>query len=631
MPGIVGLITRLPRSQAEPQLLTMVGNLQHESFYTSGTLVDERLGVYVGWVERKNSFADGMPLVSEKGDVSLVFSGEEFPPPGTVRRLKERGHAFESDGPEYLVHLYEDDPCYPAGLNGRFHGLLMDRNQALVKLFNDRYGMHRIYYHEAREGFYFAAEAKAILAVRPELCTADLRSLGEFISCGCVLENKTLFEGIHVLAPGSNWVFRNGAVERKENYFEPREWEDQTPLEPEAYYQQLREVFADNLPRHFKSREAIGMSLTGGLDTRMIMAWHKAAPGTLPCYSFGGMYRDCQDVTLARKVAAACGQTHQVIPVGEEFLSRFPHYAERTIYLTDGCVDMSRTPDLYVNELATKIAPVRMTGNYGGEVLRRVRAFKTGQPPPGLYRPELLSYIAQASQTYGRVIQGHPLSFAVFRQAPWHHYGLLALEQTQLALRSPYLDNDIVRTVFRAPQSVLTNNDVSLRLIKDGDASLRRLRTDRGVGGNASRLAAAAARGYLEFTFKAEYAYDYGMPQWVARIDHAFSPLHLERLFLGRHKFYHFRVWYRDKVAAYIREMLLDSQTLSRPYLERKGVEEIVAGHLKGNRNYTSAIHKVLTLELIHRLFLDSQMTRRLPIQRVSLSPAFAGQGLGSR
>jgi asparagine synthase (glutamine-hydrolysing) len=347
------------------------------------------------------------------------------------------------------------------------------------------------------------------------------------------------------------------------------------------------------------------MSLTGGLDTRMIMAWHKAAPGSLPCYSFGGMFRDCQDVTLARKVASACGQTHQVIPVGKEFLSRFSHYAERTVYLTDGCMDVGHTPDLYVNERAAAIAPVRMTGNYGGEVLRRVRAFKPGQPTPGLYRPELLSYVDQARQTYGRLIQGHPLSFAVFRQAPWHHYGLLALEQTQLTLRSPYLDNDIVRTVFRAPQSVLTNNDVSLRLIADGDRTLRRLRTDRGVGGNGSRLAAAAARGYLEFTFKAEYAYDYGMPQWVARIDHAFSPLHLERLFLGRHKFYHFRVWYRDAVADYIREMLLDSRTLSRPYLEPKGVEQIVAGHLKGDRNYTSAIHKVLTLELIHRLFLD--------------------------
>ena len=32
-------------------------------------------------------------------------------------------------------------------------------------LFNDRYGMHRIYYHETKEAFYFAAEAKAIAKI----------------------------------------------------------------------------------------------------------------------------------------------------------------------------------------------------------------------------------------------------------------------------------------------------------------------------------------------------------------------------------------------------------------------------------------------------------------------------------
>ena len=115
------------------------------------------------------------------------------------------------------------------------------------------------------------------------------------------------------------------------------------------------------------------MSLTAGLDTRMIMAWLKLAPGTLPCYTFGGMFRECRDVTLARQVAQSCGQSHQVIKVGKEFLSRFPHYAERAVYLTDGCVDVGRAFDLYLNERVRKIAPVRMTGNYGGEVLRRVR------------------------------------------------------------------------------------------------------------------------------------------------------------------------------------------------------------------------------------------------------------------
>ena len=65
-----------------------------------------------------------MPLQNERGDVILVFSGEEFPEPGTAQRLKERGHELDGAGPSYLVHLYEEDPSFPAGLNGRFHGLL---------------------------------------------------------------------------------------------------------------------------------------------------------------------------------------------------------------------------------------------------------------------------------------------------------------------------------------------------------------------------------------------------------------------------------------------------------------------------------------------------------------------------
>ena len=605
MPGIVGLVTSMPRDRAEAQLLRMLERLRHEPFYATGTWIDEALGVYVGWTVRKGSFADGMPLRNERGDVVLVFSGEEFPEPGTARRLTERGHALDPTGPSYLAHLSEEDPSFPAGLNGRFHGLLTDRTRGTATLFNDRYGMHRVYYHASPDAVYFAAEAKAILAVRPELRRLDPQALGEFVACGCVLENRTLFEGIHVLPGASSWTFRRGTVEAKRSYFEPREWEEQPLLDEGPYYRQLRETFARNLPRYFDGPEPVGVSLTGGLDTRMIMAWRRPPPGSQPCYTFGGTFRDCRDVVVARRVARACRQPHEVISVGHEFLSRFPYYAERAVYLTDGCVDVSRSPDLYINEKAREIAPVRMTGNYGGEVLRRVRAFKAVEPLPRLFGPDLMRDVRRAGETYDSLLRGHPLSFAVFKQAPWHHYGLLALEETQVALRSPYLDNDLVRTVFRAPASVLTNDDVCLRLIAEGDPVLRQIRTDRGIG--ATGVSAAASRALLEFLFKAEYAYDYGMPQWVARIDHVLSGLHLERLFLGRHKFHHFRIWYRDVLPRYVRDMLLDPRTLSRPYIERKGLEAVVDGHLKGGRNYTTEIHTVLTLELLHRLLLESR------------------------
>jgi asparagine synthase (glutamine-hydrolysing) len=606
VPGIVGLITKMPREWAEPQLLRMVDALRHESFYETGTFIDESLGVYCGWAALKNSFADGMPVLNERGDVALVFSGEEYSDPEVAHGLKQRGHSLTGKRSSYLVHLSEEDPNFPGCLNGMFHGLLANRTAGEATLFNDRYGMHRVYYHESKEAFYFAGEAKAILAVRPELRTPSPQGLGEFVACSCVLENRTIFKDIFVLPAASTWVFRNKALERKGTYFEPREWEEQDSLDPETYYQELRNVLSRSLENYFAGPERTGIALTGGMDTRVIMAWHQAASGSLPCYTFGGMYRECQDVRLARKVASACRQNHQVIEVGDDFLRRFPHYAERSVYLTEGGVDVYRASDLYVSEKAREIAPAKVVGTYGSEIVRHAVMFKPMPLKDGLFRPEFLARVHQAGETYRAIRRVHPVTFAAFRQSPWYHHGILALEQTQLTVRSPYLDNNFVRTVFRAPTLNNENGDVRLRLIGDGSPTLSRIPSDRGLGGASGPLMSAISRGFLEFTFKAEYAYDYGMPQGVARIDHLFSALRLERLFLGRHKFLHYRVWYRDALAKYVREMLLDPLTLSRPYLERKVLEEIVNGHLRGDRNYTTEIHKMLTLELLHRQFFDS-------------------------
>ena len=606
MPGLVGIITNLPRGDAERQLLAMLSTLRHEPFYVTGMWCDESVGAYVGWVARKDSFSDGMPVRNETGSATLIFSGEDHPEAGMHASLKERGHMVSVDGPSYLVHLYEDDPSFPAGLNGWFHGLLIDRADNSTVLFNDRFGMHRLYYHESRDAFYFSAEAKAILGVCPELRKLDSKGLGEYLALGCVLDNRSLFEGIHVLPPASSWSFRKGSIERKTSYFEAREWEEQDPLEPEDFYLELREVFSRNLPRYFNGRQRVGMSLTGGLDTRAIMAWHRPAQDTLPCYTFGGPYRDCRDVLVARQVARVCGQRHEVIRADRDFLSQFPYLAERTVYLTDGSADVSCSPVLYACQKARSIAPVRMTGNYGDQIIRRFRAFKPTMPSIAVFGPELITHIRAAHAAYDRVANTHSLSFAAFRQAPWHHYSLLALEQTQLTLRSPFLDNDLVRTCFRSPISATQNNDIRLRLIADGNPTLRKIRTDVGVGGEHETFPGSLSRRLHAFTFKAEWAYDNGMPQWMAKVDHAFAPFHLERLFLGRHKYYHFRIWYRDALSAYVREMLLDPHTLSRPYWRKADLEAMVQHHIKGDRNYTNEIHKVLSVELLHRVLLDA-------------------------
>lgn len=601
MPGIVGIITKRPKMWAEETVCNMLKTMLHEPFYTSGVWSDSSLGVYVGWVARQGAFAEKMPLRNESGDKTLVFSGEEFPDPGVYNMLRDRGHDLSSNGPSYLVHRYEEEQDFPKQLNGRFHGLVADESQGRALLFNDRYGLHRLYCYEGEDAFYFAAEAKAILKACPQLRKLDERGLGEFIVCGCVLENRTLFPGISVLPPGSAYSFRNGALETKGAYFNPSEWENQEPLPAGEYFDTLRDAFTTNLTRYFGGSERIGVSLTGGLDTRIIMAWHNAEPGSLPCYTFGSMYRDNEDVKLARKVAEICRQPHEVITTGEEFLKNFPYYAERTVNLTDACVDMGRSPDLYVNQKAREIAPVRMVGTYGSEILLQDVMFKAVQPRPGLYHSDLSTWLLKAGESYERCLQGNQSTFVAFRQSPWHHFGVLALEQTQVAVRTPYLDNDLVRTVYRAPKVENINQDSRLRLLLAGNPALAALRTDRGTRGLNWYLTRAA----LEFSFKAEYAYDYGMPQWLAKLDHAFRFVHFERMWVGRHKIFHFRPWYRDYLGAYVREMLLDSRSLARPYLDPGMVKRIVDAHLKGTGNYTIELNRLLTLELTHRLFVD--------------------------
>jgi asparagine synthase (glutamine-hydrolysing) len=590
---------------AEQKLARMVEAIRHEPFYRVGTFIDELQGLYIGWTAIKHSFSDGMPLRDQRNCMTLLFSGEEYSGKGVAFERDRPAHSEDQMGSPYLLQCCVKEDSFPASLNGLFHGVVVDGKRRSALLFNDRYGMHRLYYHQAKDGFYFAAEAKAILAVRPELRVPCSQGIGEFIACGCVLEDRTIFKDIYVLPAASAWTLRDGRVVEKETYFDPREWEQQTALDPQSYYEQLRDALSQTLPHYFDTGERIGIALTGGMDTRVILALHRPPSGSLPAYTFGGMLRECQDVRIARKVAQICGQSHEVITVGDDYLRQFPEYAERTMHLTEGCVDVYRASDLYVSQKARDIAPIKVVGTYGSEIVRHAVMFKPIAPADGTFKPEFLAYVHRASATYSDVKAIHPVTFAAFRQSPWYHHGILGLEQTQLTVRSPYLDNRFVKTVYRSP--ALSSNDVRLKLIRGGSKELGCIPSDRGVGGAYGTLVSTINRAYLEFTFKAEYAYDYGMPQWLARFDHAASAFHLERLFLGRHKFLHYRVWYRDALADYVQQILLDSRTLSRPFLEPRTVEDIVTGHVRGTRNSTSAIHKLLSMELLFRQFFDAQ------------------------
>lgn len=602
MPGIAGIISPGSPQERDSVLRQMVQSMLHEPFYKAGVQSDAGLNVAAGWVARAGSFADGMPLWNRTRDVCLIFAGEDFQDDFELRRLSSRTGGESGAGAEYLIQLYEElGEAFFARLNGWFAGLVIDLRLGKVMLFNDRYGLHRIYYSDHESGFYFASEAKALLKVLPQHRRLNEESLGEYFSCGCPLRGRTLFTGVSMLPPGSVWTFTPGKKPARGSYFDMGEWRRAERLGVEESYQRLRETFARIVPRYLRGREKVGVSLTGGVDSRMFMAWSDARQGTLPCYTFGGMFRESIDVKVARRIAGICGQPHQVLTVGDEYLRQFPKLVEETVYLTDGAMDPTGTPDLYVNRLAREIAPVRLTGNYGGEILRSIVAFKPVKLDSRIFAEGFRSQVDRAGDVYRSELEPRRLNFVVSKQVPWHHYSRLALELSQITLRSPYLDNDLVKLAFQMPDEAALDNSHSLRLIADGNAELGRLGTDRGVFHRKVPVFSQLQNWWQEFTFKAEYAYDYGMPQKLVKADNAARALHLERLFLGRHKFYHYRYWYRTALAAYVKEVLLDPQTLSRSYLNRSRVEEIVRRHTSGAGNHTLEIHRLLATELMQR------------------------------
>ena len=608
MPGITGIISRRSFEKNIEDLNEMVDSMMHEPFYTRGTYVNNQLGLYVGWLHHKDSFSDCMPVVNEKKDLVLLFTGENFADKQVTDELRNHGHEFDPYNASYLIHLYEEGGDeFLEKLNGWFSGVLVDPRREKMILFNDRYGMSRIYYYEGKDEFLFSSEAKSLLKVRPGLRSIDMRSLGEFFTCDCILENRSLFSGISVLPGGSSWLFHNSGKTEKDCYFKPDIWENQPILEEEVFYNRLGETFLKILPRYFRAKQPVALSLSSGLDTRAIISCLDTPPNGLPCYTFAGMYRNQLDAIIARKVANACHQTHHLIRLERKFLSDFPKLAEKTVYVAEGCHDVCGTHDAYYNSLAREIAPIRMTGKFGSEVLRSHSMLKkTATFSDELFHSDFRRYIDEAVRTFWDIKKENKLSFAVFKEIPLHEYGRVAMEMSKVTLRTPYMDNDLVKLMYQAPPNTRDSIEISLRLIANGNPELLKIMTDRGTAGNSNYLFSKFAQLYYYFLVKWDYVYFWQLPHWAARLDNIFAGLHPERLIAGRHQLGYYRIWFRDELSNYVQEILLDQKTLNRQYLNKEFLGKMVESHIGGNRNYTNEINKTMTVELIHRLLMEN-------------------------
>jgi asparagine synthase (glutamine-hydrolysing) len=612
MPALVGIISELKSEICREKLKLMVGAIRHESSYNYGYYIDSKFPIHLGWTCHKESFADCMPIQNETQDIALFIAGEVFPESDTILALRRKGHAFIEGNASYLVHLYEElDNEFFFELNGWFSGVIIDWRKDRTYLFNDRYGMHRIFMHEGRKGLFFSSEAKALLRVLPETREFDLQGLGQFMTLGCTLGTKSLYRGIQVLPGGTLFEFTKNSLRRELCYFNREILEEQTHLPNSDYISQFAELLPRVTRKFIFSKRPVAMSLTGGIDSRMVIACLNSPAGSLPCYTFGSMYRETFDVKIARRVARECHQMHQALVLGNDFLAKLPSYLQKAVFLSDGYMGILGAGELYANSMARKIAPVRLTGNHGSELLRGVRAFKSRMPRGNIIDRDVHPILEEANNSFCELVRkSSATSFVVFVQAPHQYYGRLSIERSQVDLRTPFLDNDVVRLVYRANPTcdgLLLAHTVIARY----NPALRAIPTDRGFLGPNGFVSNKWRRVFREAVFKAEYFSGTGAPDWFVRSNRLIKWMHLQDGFLGWHRFYNPRMWLSGYLKNYVYELLLsDHQLDSCPYINKKNLNVIINEHFQEKKNYTREIDMVLTLALAAKLFFHSNPVR---------------------
>jgi len=583
----------------------MIGSMRHEAFHASGFHSTPELGVYGGWVALEGSPATHQPFLNERKDVTLLLSGECFADRAVIADLEHRGHNIGSKPGHWLVQAYEEqgDP-FIENLNGLFSGLLIDKRKKHAFLFNDRYGFDRIYVHEAGDELYFASEAKALLRVLPHLREFDPDGVSQFLAVGSTLGGQTLFRGIHLLPGASKWSFAEGQC-MKEHYFASSSWESHPVLSPEIFQCRFQETLARIVPRYFASDQKLGIALTAGLDSRMLLACRPALAQPPVCYTFGGRKSETLDARLAGRVAQACGMEHQVLRVNDDFFSDFRAHVDRTVYVTDGCFGVSGAHEIYLNRQARALAPIRLTGVFGGEVLREVSTFKPQNLDSQLLVPELSRAVAACAQRF-TTAPTHPVTFAAFQEIPWNIFGSLAACRSQVTFRTPYLDNELVALAYQAPASIRNSSLSAVHLINRADAALGRIPTDMGLLGDTSRPSGTARRLFSKATFKLDYLCNDGLPHWLSPLDPVFDRLNSNRGIVGQHKYLRYRRWFRRELSGYLREQFSQTGLIHSSWWNPDFVRQLASHHIHGRNNYLQEINAVLTLDAVQRLLLRS-------------------------
>jgi asparagine synthase (glutamine-hydrolysing) len=293
----------------------MAGTLVHrgpddEGYYLSGP---------VGLGFRRLSIIDlsggHQPMSDQEEKVWIVFNGEIYNYPELRQELEGFGHVFRTrSDTEVIIHGYKQ---WGTDVFNHLYGMFGlaiwdDANKRLV-VARDAMGIKLVYYRLTDDGLIFGSEIRPVLAATDEKPQTDPLALNLFLRYRYTPSPHTIFKGIRKLPPGSMLVVEGGSLREIKWYtYKPVPLTEAKSDEEAAH--ELLDLYKRALKRHLLSDVPLGLLLSGGVDSGLLLALMNLYGKEWPTFTvgYGTSYED-DELSDAARTARMFSAKHSAI------------------------------------------------------------------------------------------------------------------------------------------------------------------------------------------------------------------------------------------------------------------------------------------------------------------------------
>jgi asparagine synthase (glutamine-hydrolysing) len=343
-------------------LEAMTNSIIHRGPDDEGYHLDGPLGLGFRRLSIIDLSGGHQPMSDREETVWVVFNGEIYNFLELRRELESFGHVFQTNSDtEVIIHGYKQwgDEVLNR-LNGMFGLAIWDARQERLILARDPFGIKLLYYRVDGGSIYFGSEMRAIRAAMRERPEIDPGSLNLFLRYRFTPSPHTILRGVYKLAPGTKLTAQNGRYEVSRWYqfkpvpFSPAKSPNEAKEELLALYQQA-------VKRQLISDVPVGLLLSGGIDSAMLLALMNLNGGSWPTYTvgYGSSYTD-DELADGAETARVLGSKHTSVRITksifEEALPKIVSALEEPIAAS------SIVPMYFVCERARQDVKVALVG-----------------------------------------------------------------------------------------------------------------------------------------------------------------------------------------------------------------------------------------------------------------------------